>query len=267
MLRKLNISTVVGLVLGLIALVAVFSVLRKSSNTETVYIARSYVPARQIITTADLTTATMSPADVPAGTLFGYSEIVGHYATSPVFPGQTFLAAALGSSNTAQALVAGLAPDERAFAVAANVDQAIAGQIAPGDEVDVVVAQGGSNGGSIAGAPASPKVSTIIQHVSVLAVNTSQGTIAQPTNATSSGAAASAANSGSNTAPGIYTLALTPSEVQQVTLAETVGTIYLSLDPVRHPSVYSGGASGMAALNGSKLLGPTVPSAALAAKS
>lgn len=251
MRKKLNLVTIVGLVLGLVAVVLVFRALKSSSSTEDVYVASSYIAPRSLITASDVREVAMATADVPAGTVGVYNDIVGHYAAAAIFPDQTFLDAALGTSGTAEALVAGLSPNERAFAVAANIDQALAGQIAPGDEVDVLVAENGQSGvGS-----GSARVSTIIQHVTVLTVNTTSGTVAQPTN---SSAGVTAASSGNDTTPGIYTLALTPAQVETVTLAETVGTIYLALDPLHHPSVYTGPSAGPSVLANSTALGPSV---------
>lgn len=259
MRRRLNLAVVAGLVLAVVAAGLVVGVLRSANTTVRVWVAVTTIAPRKQIPASAVAADEMKPADVPAGSITTRSAIVGHYALSTIFPGQTFLPQALAtSSNEAAVITNGLGPGERAFALQANVAEALAGRIQPYDRVDIVCvyAPGGGGGGSSA-----DQASTIIQQATVLGINLSASAIAsqaQTTSATSTNPSNSASQR--VTVPGIYTVALTPAQVQEVALAETVGTLFLSLDPVGKVQRYAGTPSSPTSL-GTTSMAPTLGSA------
>jgi Flp pilus assembly protein CpaB len=243
--RKINLALVVGIVLAVLSGVIVIKVISQANRTVTVYVANQTLSARKQILPAYISVAHLRPEDVPPGTVTKYSDIVGHYTLTTIFADQTFVSGALASSVNPQAVVTnGLTPDERAFAVQADVAQALAGRIQSGDHVDIVVvvnasgSPGGSSGGGGAVSPAGQFAQTILTQVDVLAVEPSASVIEAAANSSSGTNPAQVAQK--VTVPGIYTLALTPDEVQELALAENVGTLYLSLDPYGTVSPYSG---------------------------
>lgn len=245
--RRLNIAILAGLILAVVAAGIVVGILRSANKTVPVYVAVTTISPRKQITPTAVAVAHMKPTDVPQGSISNEAAIVGHYALSTIFPGQTFLPQALAtSSNEAAVITTGLGPGERAFAIQANVAQALAGRIQPYDRVDIicVYSTGAAGGGS-----SQQQASTIIQQATVLDINLSASSIEAKASTSTSSTNPSNAASTKVTVPGIYTVALTPAQVQKVALAESIGTLYLALDPVGHVQPYSGGTSNPSSLS------------------
>ena len=257
MRNRMNIMVVVGLVLALAVGVGVYKALQRHTATVMVVVAKEYIPHYAKITPQMVTVASAPPAAVPPGGLADAGLVVGHYAAATIFPGQIVVAAAVASqaSGGSAGLLAALSPNIRAFSVQATVPNAVAGQVAPGDLVDVVSVLG-SSGTSNSSSAASGAV-TVVQHVTVLAVSPPTGGPIVTSSKSSSTAAAGAQGSQSGN---VYTLALTPSQVQLVALAENSGTLFLSLDPSHGATTFSGTPTQPAAF-GSAQVGPTPPHA------
>ncbi len=97
-----------------------------------------------------------------------------------------------------------LGPDMRAVAVPISEAQSVGGFVAPGDRVDILVSR------TFDGDAAA--TSTLVQGARVLAVGQSSDTSVSDPNVAKSA-----------------TLEVTPDEAQKVALAQTVGTVFLSL--------------------------------------
>jgi Flp pilus assembly protein CpaB len=262
MKRSMNLMTVVGVVLAVVAGIAIYVVLGRHAATQQVLVATTTIPQYSAITSADVALATEQAADVPPNTLFAPSQAVGRFATTTLYPGQVLIAQAVATSNAggSSGLLAALGPNVRAYSISANVADAIAGNIAVGDKVDVIatLSSSGGGGGLSGGSSNSGGAITVVQHVTVLSVATSSGSVV----ASNPGAAPSAASSSSSTQnqqpAAIYTLALTPAQVQLVALASQSGTLSLALDPVSGATTYTSGPVLPLALNGAPSIGPSV---------
>ena len=257
MKRFLNAQTMIGLALAALVLLLTVSVLGSASKKMIVYTAKSDIAARKQIDAASLEMTSMNPADVPVGSLLNSALIIGHYTLGPVFTGQTFVTGNVTSTEngSADVLTQGMTGDERAFSISAQVGQALAGRLTPGDQVDVVAVLTGGGGSSNA------EAITLISNATVLDINLSASQIEAAGSTSSSTKATNPATSSSPpvTVPGIYTLALTATQVETLALAESNGTLYLSLDPQAGSTPASGGPVTLNQLGtGSTSPGPTV---------
>jgi len=264
MKRRLHPLLIVGIVCGLIAFIATFALLDHPTPKTEVVVAAAALPARTVLSSSDLRVTSVPTSVVPPDALSPYKPVVGDVLVAPVWPGEILLGEQVQQGGAQAALSAVLAPGDRAFAVEANVAQALAGQIAPGDKVDVVAVT--KSTGSSSGSAQSEQAVTIVQHVTVLAISASSGAVTKPTNApviAKQAGAASIVGSGPTSTstssqappPAIYTLALTPAQVQEVALAETLGKLYLSLDP-NNPTTFTSVPS--KAVVGGTNIGPVV---------
>lgn len=240
-MRKVNIGVPAGALLAVLAVIMTLVIIGNSDKTVSVFVANRYIAATKQITLADVSKVSLRPADVPPGSLNNINEIVGRYALSPIYTDQTFIAQSLATTSNEQAVVtSGLQPNDRAFAVQADVAQALAGRIQTGDYVDIVavvnasgVPAQSSSGSTSASTPIAGQFSeTLIQHAYVIDIDLPASAIESQANNTSTVNNPSQVAGGRITVPGIYILALTTSQVQEVALAENIGTLYLSLDPV-----------------------------------
>ncbi|MDA8315329.1 MAG: Flp pilus assembly protein CpaB [Actinomycetota bacterium] len=259
-MRRPNIALIGGIVLAVVAAALIVVGLKDANRTETIWVADTYVPARKLITKTVVAKESVSPSSVPPDSILAYGDIVGRYTLESIYPGQTFVVGAVANNlNETGVLTDGLGPGDRAFAISANVAQALAGRIVPGDKVDVVaVVTDSSSSGAIttnsspsASAAQGPVATTVVQQATVLDVSLAASTI-QSAGSTGAPNPAAVAEKGA-TVPGIYTLALTEKQVEEVALAEGVGTLYLALDPVSGASTYTGGPVGMAALGATSI--------------
>jgi len=262
MKRRLHPLLIVGIVCGLIAFIATFALLDHPTPKTEVVVAAAALPARTVLSSSDLRVTSVPTSVVPPDALSPYKPVVGDVLAAPVWPGEILLDEQVQQGGAQAALSAVLAPGDRAFAVEANVAQALAGQIAPGDKVDVVAVT--KSTGSSSDSAQSEQAVTIVQHVVVLAISASSGAVTKPTNAPvvakQPGAVSIVGSSSPSTstqapAPAIYTLALTPEQVQEVALAETLGKLYLSLDP-NNPTTFASVPSN--AVVGGTNVGPVV---------
>ena len=264
-MRRPNIALIGGIVLAVIAAALIVVGLKDANRTETIWVADTYIPARKLITKTVVAKESVSPSSVPTDSILAYDDIVGRYTLESIYPGQTFVVGAVANNlNETGVLTDGLGPNDRAFAISANVAQALAGRIVPGDKVDVVAvvtdsassgALGANSASSAVSAAQGPVATTVVQQATVLDVSLAASTI-QSAGSTGAPNPAAVAEKGA-TVPGIYTLALTEKQVEEVALAEGVGTLYLALDPVSGASTYTGGAVGISAL-GSTSIAPKV---------
>lgn len=263
MKRSMNLMTVVGVVLAVVAGIAIYVVLGRHAATQQVLVATTTIPQYSAITSADVALATEQAADVPPNTLFAPSQAVGRFATTTLYPGQVLIAQAVATSNAggSSGLLAALGPNVRAYSISANVADAIAGNIAVGDKVDVIatLSSSGGGGGLSGGSSSSGGAITVVQHVTVLSVATSSGSVVASNPGAAPSAASSSSTSTQNQQPAaIYTLALTPAQVQLVALASQSGTLSLALDPVSGATTYTSGPVLPLALNGAPSIGPSV---------
>jgi pilus assembly protein CpaB len=167
------------------------------------------------------------PADqVPKGSFSRKEDCVGRALIAPVVEDETILEQRLAPREAGAGLVVAIPPGLRAMSVGVDDVVAVAGFVAPGTIVDVMVT-GGSQGG--------PVTRTILEHVRVLAVGQQvQADI----------------NGKPQTAP-VVTLLVTPEQAERLALAAANGKIHLVLRntadmtdvnpaPVYGPAVFTG---------------------------
>lgn len=222
-----------GGALAVIVAVGVYIVVRDAQvRTVPVVVAARVIPARTQITKTELTVVQMPPLDVPADAT---GNVVGQWTIHTILAGQPIQRAAIVNSG---ALTYGLAAGDRAFSVPVTTTTAAGGQIAPGTAVDVIVVTGSSGAGNNAGGTTpTPSAQTLIQNVTILAVEQPSGSPQMTTNSqTSSGSFASPSSSqttsGSSTSHYVVALGVTSAQAQLLAFALGEGdSLYLAVRP------------------------------------
>jgi len=179
--------------------------------------------------TADMVrNAAADPARYPGVAI--PQEVIGKVATRDI-PANTLISRAMlgGEANLAIRVPVGM----RAISIDTTAEIAVAGLVRPGDRVDVQVVYPGED--AIAGARGngSSRARTLLQLVPVLAV----GDLVVGTAAPQSASATVAGATGTTPTPApatpqtsrTVTLALTPPQVAELSLAKNVGSLTLSL--------------------------------------
>lgn len=240
-MERNKIILIAGVVLALITGAGIYSVLAGAKpKTEKVIIASTTIPARTQITESELEAVPLPPSAIPAGTINHARRLIGSWTTHTILPGQTIQAGAVQSTDS---LTYGLAPGDRAMAVPVTAKTGVGGQFQPGDQIDIIVVSGTSNSGvssisSISSSNAAqPTAATVLQHVTILNVEQSNGTpVGKSTAPAASGVlgsapAASNATTNSNGSL-VLTVAVTPPQAQTLALAMGMGDqIYVDIDP------------------------------------
>ncbi len=186
----------------------------------------------QTITADMVRNAPSDPARHPGIAL--PQEVIGKVATQDI-PANTLIARSMlgGEANLAIRVPVGM----RAISIDTTAEIAVAGLVRPGDRVDVQVVYPGEDAISGARGNGSSRARTLLQLVPVLAVGDLVVGTPAPQNA--SATVAGAAGSTPAPAPSVaqtsrtVTLALTPGQVGELSLAKNVGSLTLSL---RNPS-------------------------------
>ena len=266
-MKRVNLMTIVGVILALFAAIGTYSVMKKHSATEQVVVVTSYIPPHSQVTQQMVAAQAIPTSAVPAGAVLPSEPVIGHYTTAAIYPGQVMVQGDLASTKAggSAGLLGELSANDRAFSVEVAEASSAAGDIVPGDQVDVIAVAGNSGSGA-SGASNVNSATTVVQHVTVLGSTTAT--------AANAGASSSTPASSSSSSPppatsssAVYTLALTPTQVQLVALAEASGTLYLSLDPVSNPSTFGGPAASPGDLQNVGQIGPTIVQAATAGQS
>lgn len=183
-----------------------------------------------MIRNAALDPARYSGVAVPA-------EVIGQVATRDIPANTLIRRAILGrESNLAIRVPVGM----RAMSIDTTAEIAVAGLVRPGDRVDVQVVYPGEDAISGARGNGGSRARTLLQMVPILAVGELVvGTAPQPSVSSTVASAATGRNAPPPPPPQpvqtarTVTLALTPPQVAELSLAKNVGTLTLSL---RNPS-------------------------------
>jgi len=147
---------------------------------------------------AAVTDTSLLEGKIAASTISAQQFITEHSFVAPAEGGGGSLAAAIGNAG------------QVAVTVSVDPERGVAGQIAPGDRVDVLVVNEGQAG-------------YILRDVKVLAVGaqTAAGATTDETDAAAAGAQS-----------GLITFELSPEDAAQVVQANKSGTLYLTLKPL-----------------------------------
>lgn len=159
------------------------------------------------------------------------AEVIGQVATRDIPPNTLIPRSVIGrDAKLAIRVPVGM----RAITIDSTAEIAVAGLVRPGDRVDVQVVYPGEDAISGARGNGSSRARTLLQMVPVLAVG--DAVIGTRPPATTSGEVVGAVASASGAQPGAgaipartVTLALTPAQVSELSLAKNIGTLALSL--------------------------------------
>jgi pilus assembly protein CpaB len=154
----------------------------------------------------------------PAGALHSTDAAIGRIAVADIAPRQPVLGSALAADASALGLAALVPIGYRAISIQTNDEIAVSNLLRPGDVVDVQMVLGDAvlaKGSGGAGGDRS-EASTLLQAVRVVSVGEM---LARP-----------GAGGGRRPEPArTMTLAMTPEQVAQFTLARSLGAFYLAL--------------------------------------
>jgi pilus assembly protein CpaB len=154
----------------------------------------------------DVRIAKFPASGLPAGAYSKKSQVMGRGVIIPVTKGEFILPSKLAPENAGSGLPSLIPPGMRAVSVRVNEVVSVAGFVAPGTRVDVLLT-GTPNGSS------EPQTTTVLQNVAVIA----------------SGHTMERNAAGEAQSTPVITLLLSPDDAERVTLASDQGHIQLSL--------------------------------------
>jgi pilus assembly protein CpaB len=191
---------------------------RMEKNRVTVVVPTRNLKPGAIADSSDMATravprSVIYPQTITAADWAGYD---GRVITHPAYQGRPMLSTDFGPV-VSNSFAGELAPGERAVTIDVSGVNSIAGLLQPGNRIDILF---------LASGPEGPEELPLLRHVRVLATGAHTTAV---TYVSANGNAAAPAHFSS------ITLALTPSEVAKVTLAEQVGSLRVALIPQHHP--------------------------------
>jgi pilus assembly protein CpaB len=202
---------VLALALGGVAALAVYKNLQGKTapvgeSGIDVVIANDDIQVGAKVEEHDVRVAKLPPSVLPAGSFSKRSQVLGRGVVVPIARGEFILPSKLAPENAGAGLPSLIPPGMRAVSVRVNEVVSVAGFVAPGTRVDVLLT-GTPNGSS------EPQTTTVLQNVAVIA---SGHTLER-----------NAAGEAQNTP--VITLLVSPDDAQRLTLAGAEGRIQLAL--------------------------------------
>jgi pilus assembly protein CpaB len=161
------------------------------------------------ITGADVRVADYAVADLPEGAFQGQADVVGRGVIVPIRKNELVLASKLASAKGGAGLPSLIPNGKRALSVQVNEVISVAGFVAPGTHVDVLL-----TGRPLTAGAQDTMTTTVLENVEVL-------TAGQEMQQNADG--------GKPQKVTVITLLVTPEEAQKLTLASSEGHIQLSL--------------------------------------
>jgi pilus assembly protein CpaB len=194
--------------IGFLVSVSVYKNLQKgpSEPLSEVMVAANDLQVGSKVEEHDLKIIHIPSADLPPGAPRRRSDVIGHGVIVPISKGEFFLPNRLAEENAGSGLPSLIPPGMRAVSVRVNEVVSIAGFVAPGTRVDVLLTGTPSGTGD-------QQTTTVLQNVTVLAAG---HTLERNSN-----------GEAQNTA--VITLLVTPDDAQRLTLATAQGHIQLTL--------------------------------------
>ncbi len=214
--HKINLILLLAVIFGIAAALGVFQYLSavkaayvKQGNFVQVAVATQYVAPKTQLTMQMFTMRDIPSKYVNSDAVVDPAEINGKLTKAPIYRDEQILRSKVVGKDDRSGTLAFIVPaGKRAVTVAVNEVSGIAGMVMPGDIVDVLVTFDDNN--------ENPMTSLILQNISVLA--TDQET---DTGMVQSDQQKEAAKT--------VTLAVTPQQGQQLTLASEQGSIRLMM--------------------------------------
>jgi len=211
--KRLVVGLLVALVFGLVAARYVYVQLRNArmvtikppTPTGRIVVAAKRVELGQRLTSSDLREITWPDTTRPTGSFTRVSDCLDRALITPVVENEIILEEKLAPKEAGGGLSVAIPEGTRGISVRVDDVVSVAGFVAPGTMVDVLVTGQTSNGDSI--------TRTILQDLRVLAV----GQKSEPD------------REGKPQTYTVVTLLVTPEEAEKVTMASTEGKIHLAL--------------------------------------
>lgn len=222
MLRgKINLFLILAVISGLLAAYGVYTYLqqlkvtyRNTGDFRPVVLAREKIPPQTKITENMVEIRDVPSSCIHRDALTEPGEVVGKITTTVIYPGEQILRAKVaGNKDSSQGLAFMIRPGRRAVTVAVNDVSGVAGQLRPGDRVDVAGTVDVPSGNS-----RETVTSLIVQNVNIMAINQS----VDP---------GRAADGSKSVQAQTVTLEVTPQQAQALILASERGSIRLLLRP------------------------------------
>lgn len=141
-MKKVRILAIVSAAVTALLIFVFLSSLSRPADTDTmtVYVAASDIPADIPITAAMIKSAELSPEAAVSGAITNQSEIIGKVSNAKIFSGEQIIGAKLvltgeiGSKTLAYAITPGM----RAITIAVDETSGLAYMLAPADRVDII---------------------------------------------------------------------------------------------------------------------------------
>ncbi|MCL6517838.1 Flp pilus assembly protein CpaB [Alicyclobacillus sp.] len=205
--------------------------------TRAVVVVVKEVAPHQLIDGAAVALRQVSVSGIAQGALTRLTDVVGRYAATRWFPGQQVVQGMVTPDSAPAAFPLSIPAGYRAFTIADDPVTGVDHLISPGDRVDVLVAYADAAHGG-------PKVQTVLTDVLVLYADH-----VPPAKPAGNETAGGDAGTGGSTRADTLTLAVTPSQAEQLEYARTFGKLHLVLrgpsdtgaDAGREGSVSQGG--------------------------
>lgn len=191
-------------------------------ETTSILVAANDIPARTIIT-KDMITQVEIPKEADIGFFINDTEeLIGKYTKEPIYKDERFkMDKLIDSIEEELSLV--LKADQRAVSIMVNLDSGVADLIKPGDFVDVLVYLPEIKEANIIVRPDVAKI--ILQNTEVVAINQNLYRDSEP----------------QEEIPTTYyvTLSVSVKEVEELVLAQNIGSIKLALRPLNEKNIHN----------------------------
>jgi pilus assembly protein CpaB len=223
--RRYSFVFYVAILVAIGATYAVFRVLEatKASSrvaTSPVVVASRDIAEGELIDRLALSVAQWPVSTVPVGAYGRIDSVAGRVARVPVFSGEPLVPGRLAPEGTTAGLLTKITPGKRAMAIRINDVSGIAGMIPPNSRVDIVLTTTLGN--------ATRTAKTFMSNMRVLAMQT----------------AVQRSEDGRPIPATVATLEVTPEESERLLVAQSQGSIQLTLRGYGDPdSVVTSGAT------------------------
>ncbi|BAL81729.1 putative Flp pilus assembly protein CpaB [Selenomonas ruminantium subsp. lactilytica TAM6421] len=180
-----------------------------------VVMAREDIPSHTVIQDDMLELRDVPVDAIPKGAMMNTSEVVGQPAASNIYAGDVITLSKLMVDKQKTGFVGEIPENCRAVSVGISEITGVAGFAKPGDYVDVILVEKGTNGATS---------HFLLKNVLLLGIN-------QNASQDKDSGKTDKDNNAKKSKPAIATLALEPDDMLQLISAAAVGEIYLALRP------------------------------------
>jgi pilus assembly protein CpaB len=162
---KSMIMLVMAVVLGLVAMIATMSILKRpavqAEETQEILVAARDFKEEEILKADMVTPHRMNKKSIPVGAFTSFKDVEERWVKTTMLEGDPIVDKKLGPKGTPPGLVANIPQGMRAFAVEVSEQSGVSGFILPGHRVDVIRNEPGDK--------AQLHAETILQNILVLA--------------------------------------------------------------------------------------------------